>query len=210
MRLGQQQQIGMVLPTVLALAMLSSILLMAEWRNLSLGEGWGQMAQQRWRLQQASHVALLAAVQDIQGPLSDERHQPGKAEATHAFFPHNTSGWKTLQARLGDQACLNGICQPLGDDDNRYSPWQKRLKLAQAYGDDPSLTLLYWVEVLPLISRLGTLSSPFVYRITVWAQSSSHAIVVTQALWHPTPSHPASTTIPMNLAGFKRLLQLSP
>ena len=98
----------------------------------------------------------------------------------------------------------------MGDDDNRYSPWQKRLKLAQAYGDDPSLTLLYWVEVLPLISRLGTLSSPFVYRITVWAQSSSHAIVVTQALWHPTPSHPASTTIPMNLAGFKRLLQLSP
>lgn len=200
----------MVLPTVLALALLCSVLLMAEWRSLGLAEGFGQMAQQRWTLQQASHAALLAAVQDIQGPLTDARHQPGKPDATHAFFPHNTSSWKTLQVRLGKQECLSGICRPLGDDNNSYSTWQKRLKLAQTYGDDPSLTVIYWVEVLPLISRLGTLSSPFVYRITTWAQNSNHAIVVSQALWHPTPSHPASTAIPMSLAGFKRLLQLSP
>ena len=206
----QRQQVGMVLPTVLALAMLSSVLVMAEWRNLGLAEAWGQMAQQRWALQQASHAALLAAVQDIQGPLTDERHLPGKAGSTHAFFPRNTSAWKTLQARLGEQDCLSGICQPLGEDDNSYNAWKDRIANGQRFGEDAGLTVLYWVEVLPLISRLGTLSSPFVYRITVWAQNSSNAIVVSQALWHPTPGHPASTAIPMTLSGFKRLLQLSP
>jgi hypothetical protein len=190
--------------------MLSSVLVMAEWRNLSLAEGWGQVTQQRWTLQQTSHAALLAAVQDIQGPLTDDRHLPGKAGSTHAFFPRNTSAWKTLQARLGAQDCLSGICQPLGDDDNSYNAWKDRIANGQRYGEDAGLTVLYWVEVLPLISRLGTLSSPFVYRITVWAQNSSNAIVVSQALWHPTPSHPASTAIPMNLSGFKRLMQLSP
>jgi hypothetical protein len=154
--------------------------------------------------------SLLAAVQDIQGPLTDDRHLPGKAGSTHAFFPRNTSAWKTLQARLGAQDCLSGICQPLGDDDNSYNAWKDRIANGQRYGEDAGLTVLYWVEVLPLISRLGTLSSPFVYRITVWAQNSSNAIVVSHALWHPTPSHPASTAIPMNLSGFKRLMQLSP
>jgi|694.fasta_scaffold41737_3 Tfp pilus assembly protein PilX len=210
MKRRQRRQLGMVLPTVLALAMLSSVLVMAEWRNLSLAEGWGQVTQQRWTLQQTSHAALLAAVQDIQGPLTDDRHLPGKAGSTHAFFPRNTSAWKTLQARLGAQDCLSGICQPLGDDDNSYNAWKDRIANGQRYGEDAGLTVLYWVEVLPLISRLGTLSSPFVYRITVWAQNSSNAIVVSQALWHPTPSHPASTAIPMNLSGFKRLMQLSP
>ena len=62
MKKGQRQQVGMVLPTVLALAMLSSVLVMAEWRYLNLAEGWGQITQQRWTLQQASHAALLAAV----------------------------------------------------------------------------------------------------------------------------------------------------
>ena len=210
MKKGQRQQVGMVLPTVLALAMLCSVLVMAEWRNLNLAEGWGQITQQRWTLQQASHAALLAAVKDIQGPLTDERHQPGKPGSTHAFFPRNTSAWKTLQARLGAQDCLSGICQPLGEDDNSYNAWKYRIANGQRFGEDTGLTLLYWVEVLPLVSRLGTLSSPFVYRITVWAQNSSNAIVVSQALWHPTPSHPASTAIPMTLSGFKRLLQLSP
>lgn len=210
MKKGQRQQVGMVLPTVLALAMLCSVLVMAEWRNLNLAEGWGQITQQRWTLQQASHAALLAAVKDIQGPLTDERHQPGKPGSTHAFFPRNTSAWKTLQARLGAQDCLSGICQPLGEDDNSYNAWEDRIANGQRFGEDAGLTLLYWVEVLPLVSRLGTLSSPFVYRITVWAQNSSNAIVVSQALWHPTPSHPASTAIPMTLSGFKRLLQLSP
>lgn len=210
MKRRQRRQLGMVLPTVLALAMLSSVLVMAEWRNLSLAEGWGQVTQQRWTLQQTSHAALLAAVQDIQGPLTDDRHLPGKAGSTHAFFPRNTSAWKTLQARLGAQDCLSGICQPLGDDDNSYNAWKDRIANGQRYGEDAGLTVLYWVEVLPLISRLGTLSSPFVYRITVWAQNSSNAIVVSQALWHPTPSHPVSTAIPMNLSGFKRLMQLSP
>jgi Tfp pilus assembly protein PilX len=210
MKKGQRQQVGMVLPTVLVLAMLCSVLVMAEWRNLNLAEGWGQITQQRWTLQQASHAALLAAVKDIQGPLTDERHQPGKPGSTHAFFPRNTSAWKTLQARLGAQDCLSGICQPLGEDDNSYNAWKDRIANGQRFGEDAGLTLLYWVEVLPLVSRLGTLSSPFVYRITVWAQNSSNAIVVSQALWHPTPSHPASTAIPMTLSGFKRLLQLSP
>jgi hypothetical protein len=210
MKRRQGPQLGMVLPTVLALAMLSSVLVMAAWRNLGLAEAWGQMAQQRWTLQQVSHAALLAAVQDIQGPLTDDRHLPGKVGSTHAFFPRNTSAWKTLQARLGDQDCLSGICQPLGEDDNSYMLWKNRLAHGQRYGEDAGLTVRYWVEVLPLISRLGTLSSPFVYRITVWAQNSSNAIVVSQALWHPTPSHPASTAIPMTLSGFKRLMQLSP
>lgn len=203
-------QSGMVLPTVLVLTMISSVLLMAEWRNLAWAESWGHLTQQRWALQQTNHAALLAAVKDIQGPLTDERHQPGKTGSTHAFFPSHTWAWNTLQLRLLDRECLTGICRPLGEDQARYDEWRSRLKDAQTLDADPHMTVMYWVEILPLTSRLGTLSSPFVYRITAWTENQNHAIVVHQALWHPTPSHPASMAVPMTLSGFKRLLQLSP
>ena len=206
----RQKQLGLVLPTVLALAMLSSILLMAEWRALGLAEGFGQIAFHRWALQQASHAALLAAVQDIQGPLTDARHQPGNSKATHAFFPTNTSTWKTLQTRLGTQDCLSGICKPLGEDSNSYGVWLARWTQAQSFRIDSQMQVVYWIEVLPLVASLATTEAPFAYRITAWAQNSQQGIVVSQALWHPTPSRPASTGLPMQMAGFKRLLQLSP
>ena len=74
-------QAGLALPTVMALAMMCSVLLLSEWRSLGLAEGFGRISQQRWHLQNASHAALLAAVADIQGPPSDERHQPGSAKS---------------------------------------------------------------------------------------------------------------------------------
>jgi Tfp pilus assembly protein PilX len=210
MKQGTCAQAGLALPTVLALAMLCSVLLVAEWRSLALAQGFGHMAQQRWTLQQASHAALLAAVQDIRGPLSDARHQPGAGKSTQAFFPQDLSAWQTLQNRLNAQDCLSGICIPLGAESNHFGPWQARLAQAQNFSSDSRMTVVYWVEVLPLIKALATTNSPFVYRITVLAQAHDSSVVVTQALWHPTPSHPASNATPMNLAGFKRLLQLSP
>jgi len=206
----RQAEQGLVLPTVLAVAMLGSVLLMAEWRALGLAEGFGQVAQQRWVLQQASHAALLAAVQDIQGPLTNTRHQPGSSKATHVFFPTNSSTWKTLQTRLGTQDCLSGICKPLGEDSNRYGVWLARWAQAQALSSANQMQVVYWIEVLPLVTALATPEAPFVYRITAGAQHANQGIVVSQALWHPTPSRPASTTVPMQMAGFQRLLQLSP
>jgi Tfp pilus assembly protein PilX len=206
----KHKQQGVVLPTVLMLALLCSVLLMAQWRNLGLAEGLGHIADQRWRLQLATHAALLSAVKDIQGPMSDSRHQVGSSKATHAFFPLNTSQWKTLQARLGDADCSSGICKNLGAEDNHFKPWLARWAQGQAIASDAGTTVVYWVEVIQLSSKWATNTSPFVYRITAVARSESSTVVASQALWHPSPDLPASTAVPMNLVGFKRLLQLSP
>lgn len=204
-------QKGLALPTVMALSLMSSVLLMAEWRGISLAEGMGQSASQRWALQQATHSALLLAVQDIQGPLTDTRHQAGSSKSTHVFFPSSTKSWSTLQTRLGLNDCLAGICKPLGDDNPSYTPWLSRLAQAQTMSNSSTIKLYGWVEVLPLQTKWATSTSPFVYRITTLAMGPSQtAVSATQALWHPTPNHPESLAVPMSLNGFKRVLSLSP
>ena len=205
------QQQGLTLPTVLALCLMNSILLLAAWRGISLAEGMGQSASQRWALRQATHWALLKAVQDIQGPLHDKRHQAGTSKETHVFFPNSTKSWTTLQNRLGPNECMAGICKPLGDDQPSQAPWLDRLPMAQTPPFSSSTSLYYWVEVLPLQTKLATTASPFVYRITALAKGPSPgAVSTTQAIWHPTPSHPDSMRMPMPLIGFKRLLGMSP
>ena len=207
----KRQQLGLALPTVMALSLMASVMLLADWRSITLAELGGQNASHRWGLQQATHAALLLAVQDIQGPLTDSRHQAGSSKATHAFFPNSTKNWTTLQTRLGINDCMTGICKPLGEDNNSFAPWLGRLSQAQVQSLSPSINVYYWVEVLPLQTKLATTTSPFVYRITALAMARSAASVfATQALWHPTPAHATSLTVPMPLAGFKRLLSLSP
>jgi Tfp pilus assembly protein PilX len=205
------QQQGLALPTVMALSLMGSVMLLAEWRGLTLAEGFGQNASQRWALQQTTQAALLRAVQDIQGPLTDSRHQAGSSKATQVFFPNSTKTWTTLQTRLGTNDCLAGICKPLGGDSHSFTPWLSRLSQAQTQVVSSSTSVHYWVEVLPLQTKWATTASPFVYRITALAQSQRpSAVVGVQALWHPTPTHAASNAVPMPLSGFIRLLSLSP
>ncbi len=204
-------QLGVTLPTVTALSLMCSVLLMADWRSISLAEGMGQNASQRWVLQQATHATLLLVVQDIQGPMGDNRHQAGSSKSTHVFFPSSTKTWATLQNRLGANECIAGICKPLGQDQPSYVPWLGRLSQAQSPVVSSAVKTYYWVEVLPLQTKWATTASPFVYRITTLAMGSSQsAVFATQALWHPTPNRSASLSTPMQLAGFKRLLSLSP
>ncbi len=207
----KHQQQGLALPTVMALSLMGSVMLLAEWRGLALAEGSGQSASQRWSLQHTTQSALLRAVQDIQGPLSDSRHQAGSSKATQVFFPNSTKAWTTLQTRLGTNDCVAGICKPLGEDSNSFTHWLSRLSQAQTQVVSDTTSVYYWVEVLPLQTKLATASAPFVYRITALAKGGSpNAVFASQALWHPTPSHAASLAVPMPLAGFKRLLSLSP
>lgn len=207
----KRRQQGLALPTVMALSLMCSLVLLAEWRGISLAEALAQSASQRFELQQATHAALLLAVQDIQGPLSDSRHQPGSSKATHAFFPNSSKTWNSLQTRLAAKDCLSGICKPLGEDSNSLTPWLGRLGQAQSPSVSATASIHYWVEVLPLQTKLATSASPFVYRITALGQGRNQATVfATQAIWHPTPSHPASLSVPMPLSGFQRVLSLSP
>ena len=94
---------------------------------------------------------------------------------------------------------MSGICKPLGEDSNSLTPWLGRLGQAQSPPVLATATATatarshYWVEVLPLQTKLATTASPFVYRITALGQGHNQTTVfATQALWHPTPSHPAS------------------
>lgn len=202
---------GLALPMVLLLLLISSLALMADWRSTTLAQGLGQAASQRWALQLHTHAALLLAVQDIQGPLSDPRHQPGSSKASQVFFPNSSKAWTTLQSRLGVNDCMAGICKPLGEDTSGFAPWLARLPQAQTQAVSANTSVHYWVEVLPLQSKLATTASPFVYRITALAVARSpSAVAATQALWHPTPTQANSLAVPMPLAGFKRILPLSP
>lgn len=207
----KQRQQGLALPTVMALSLMGSVLLLADWRSITLAEAGARSASQRWMLQQATHTALLLAVQDIQGPLGDSRHLPGSSKDTHVFFPNSTNTWATLQSRLGGNDCLSGICKPLGQDSNSFTPWLSRLQQAQVQAVSASTSVYCWVEVLPLQTKLATTASPFVYRITALGMGRTPgSVFASQALWHPTPTHAASLQVPMPLAGFKRLLSLSP
>lgn len=208
MRRSQQ---GLTLPTVMVLSLMGSVMLWAEWRRITLAQALAHSASQRWTLQQATQAALLQAVQDIQGPLTDSRHQPGTSPASQAFFPDDMPNWTVLQTRLGASDCMSGICKPLGEDSNSFAPWLNRLAQAQTQALSASANTYYWVEVLPLQSTLATTASPFVYRITALGMDRSpRAVFASQALWHPTPAHPESLATPLALAGFKRLLSLSP
>ncbi|NDC61329.1 MAG: hypothetical protein EBZ60_04835 [Betaproteobacteria bacterium] len=63
---SSSQQQGMALPTVMALSVLGSVLLIAQWQSLAMAESMGQRAQIRWQLEQHALQALLTSAEQLQ------------------------------------------------------------------------------------------------------------------------------------------------
>lgn len=200
-------QQGLALPMVMLLSCLCSVLVMAEWRSLAMAEALGHSAALRWQLKHNAFNTLRAAVDDIRLSTSDERHQMGAANATHAFFPHSQQEWQVLQSRLVWQECMAGICRALGKDQALMALWLNRMAQAQNLPKEHSV---YWVEILPL-SAVDAGDPPFLYRITALARFGDDGPVCAwQALWQPQSSMAPSLSSPMHLDGFIRLLPLTP
>jgi Tfp pilus assembly protein PilX len=60
-----RHQQGMALPIVMALFMVSSVMLLAGWRNITLAHGWSRYQMEHWQLKQASLNALTATAEAI-------------------------------------------------------------------------------------------------------------------------------------------------
>ncbi|MSQ65551.1 MAG: hypothetical protein EXR37_04240 [Limnohabitans sp.] len=78
---------GLALPTVLALSMLSSVLLLACWRNIALSQGWSRSSVERWQLRQAALSAICRAATAISSP-----HARGNPD-TRISFPADAAQW---------------------------------------------------------------------------------------------------------------------
>lgn len=203
-------QQGLALPMVVVVCCLCSVLLMSEWRSLTLAQGMGQSAAQRWQLKHDALDALRLAVEDIRLNTNDARHQTGAASDKQVFYPHTLQEWQTLQTRFNLYECQEGICPPLGLDHAALAPWLKRLHQAQAVTASSGNRLYYWVEILQAASS-DVNQAPFLYRISVVARSGkSDAHLGLQAVWQPNPTHANSLASPLPTTGLLRLLMLSP
>jgi hypothetical protein len=203
-------QQGLALPMVAVVCCLCSVLLLSEWRSLTLAQGMGQSAALRWQLKHDALDALRLAVEDIRLNTNDARHQMGAASDKQVFYPHTLQEWQTLQMRLKPNECQEGICPPLGLDHAALAPWLKRLPQAQAVTASSGNRLNYWVEIFQAASYAEN-QVPFLYRISVVAHSgTSDAHTGLQAVWQPNPAHADSLASPLPTTGLLRLLMLSP
>ena len=83
-------QRGLTLPTVLALSMVCSVMLLACWRNITLAQAWSRHHVEQWQLRQAGLSALLTtAAAAMHPPLATEAdgQQPLR-------IPTTTETWK--------------------------------------------------------------------------------------------------------------------
>ena len=205
-----KSQSGLALPTVVVLSCLCSVLLLAQWRNLTMAQALGKSSGLRWQLKQGALDTLRLAVDDIRLSQDDARHQMGTPSNRHAFFPTTLPQWQVLQSRLGPNECQTGICRPLGSDNASLAPWVTRVAQAQNAPSPSGQSAMYWVEILPALN-VNAGDSPFLYRLTALVQNGeSGAQYGWQALWrsnsdnanHPSPS--------LTTVGWVRLLPLSP
>jgi hypothetical protein len=202
-----KHQHGLALPMVMLLSCLCSLLVLAEWRSLTMAQALGRSAALRWHMKQDAFNALHMVVNDIQRTASDDRHQMGTVNATHAFFPSTLHEWQTLQSRLLWQACQTGICRPLGADNDQLTPWLSRMAQAQELPEQRSV---YWVEILPL-AAVTQGDWPFLYRITVLNRTAEEGpVYAVQALWQPPPNTRVMQASAVRLNDFIRLLPLTP
>jgi hypothetical protein len=198
-------QRGMALPTVLALSMVSSVLLLACWRNITLAQAWSRHHVEQWQLRQAALSALLSTAAAAMHPPS-ATETDGK-QPLH--IPSTTEAWKSVHAQLPELGCANGVCLSLLDASNRRADWLGRTEGAYTVSNTAGLQLFHWVELLPNNLPKSELTKPFTYRITVVAvDSQRHTQAGWQAVWQPSAATPLDK--PMRLADLQRVLELLP
>ena len=199
-------QQGMALPTVMALFMVSSVILLASWRNITLAHGWSRYQVERWQLQQAGLNALTTTAESIVGQTVSPSNSHG--EATLAF-PSNLSEWSQLQNQLPVNGCSQGICRPLLHAGNGLTDWLKRNSQAKTLVTESGQKIWSWVEVIPAALNINTDNHVFMYRITTIAMQDGRGTQAGwQAVWQfaamPLPGQP------VRLADMQRVLELLP
>ncbi|MEY4316742.1 MAG: hypothetical protein RI902_550 [Pseudomonadota bacterium] len=136
--------LGIALPTVMVMMLLSSGLVVTAWRSVWLHELLLQARADAMRTQLLADVTLLAALDDVLArnaltdasssasantkPIIDApasmRHAMGSPEQSHVFFPKTTDELLVLRQRLGASACREGICAPLQPLPSVATYWQ--------------------------------------------------------------------------------------
>ena len=140
------QQQGLALPTVLALSILCSVLLLACWRNIALSQGWSRSSVERWQLRQAALSGICKAATAISSPAAQANNN------MRLSYPVDAAQWAQLQTRLPVNGCVQGICRPLLHLSNHRSDWLNRTSGAHSLPDQGDISLVYWVEILPTTS----------------------------------------------------------
>lgn len=196
---------GMVLPTVLALSLIGSVMLLACWRNLTLAQAWSRHHQERWQAKQIALKALLSTAQAaLRPPLTtDTLDSPASYsrlsdEALIGFYAH-----------LPNQGCVQGVCAPMLSDNNFRSDWLGKTAGAFKSSSPGGYELFHWVEALPHnLSSVAT-PSPLTFRLTVVAlDRTRHTQTGWQAVWQPKAN--ASGDTPVRLGDLQRVLELLP
>ena len=189
---------GLALPTVLALSMLCSVLLLACWRNIALSQGWSRSAVEKWQVRQYTLAALSEVIKRISAANT----------TTDTTYPLSLVQWQQWQTHLSPDSCSQGVCRALLKA-NKVSDWAARQGSALALPDQGDYALLYWIEVWPSPTTASRSASTLTYRITAFAQSRTRSTQSAwQAVWQP-PAWP-STTQPVLLADLQSLLELQP
>jgi Tfp pilus assembly protein PilX len=190
---------GLALPTVMALSMLCSVLLLACWRNMALSQGWSRSAVEKWQLRQSA----LAAISEAANRISASAVNP--AQTT---FPTDVAQWRQWETTLPANTCAQGICRNLLKT-NKTPDWLTRQKAAIALPDQEDMAVSYWVEVWPSPNNPSTNTQTLTYRITAMAQSRTRA---TQSAWQAVwqPASWAVNTQAIRQADMQSVLELQP
>lgn len=199
-------QQGMALPTVMALFMVSSVMLLAGWRNITLAHGWSRTQVERWQLKQTGLKALTATAESIAGKTVSPSDSRGE---TTLVLPSTLSEWSQLQNQLPVNGCKQGICRPLLHAGNSLTDWLNRSAQAKTLAAEFGQKIWTWVEVIPAVVNVNTNNHVFVYRITTIAvQDGRGSQTGWQAVWQP-----ATMPLPdqsVRLADMQRVLELLP
>lgn len=182
---------GLALPTVMLTLSLTALACLSAWRSLWLAEQSLKLEADQLRTRHKAQAVLPWVVADILGPelnegqVADDRHSPNPNQPAAPFYPHTLAELSTLQTRLGNTTCLQGICAPSRSVANSHSASYWLALRDSAWAVNPALTLdgspaWYWVEVL----AAPTQEPPFIYRVTVLAPGLLPAgRTVWQGLW---------------------------
>ncbi len=199
-------QQGMALPTVMALFMVSSVMLLSGWRNITLAHGWSRHQVERWQLKQASLNALTATAETIAGKTVSSSDSDGE---TTLRLPSTHGEWSQLQNQLPVNGCKQGICRPLLDSGNGLTDWLNRNSEAKTFVTESGQKIWFWVEVFPAALTVNTNTHGFIYRITTIAmQDGRGSQAGWQAVWQPA-NLPLQGQ-PVRLADMQRVLELMP
>ncbi len=207
----KRSTLGIALPTVMVMLLLSSGLVLTAWRSIWLHELLLQARADALRTQWLADATLLAALDDVfqrnalkntntnanNDAQTSLRHTMGSLDQSHVFFPKTADELLVLRQRLGANACREGICAPLEPSRSVATEWQSMVSSSMTPSVlDPSKGSVaennplqnknprYWVEVfVPTDTSDG---KTFVYRITAMVSGwKSAQPTVLQAIWQP-------------------------